>query len=469
MALQNSRNPNEKQRRAIELAHGPVRIIAGPGSGKTFTLVERLVSLITHHNVLPEQILIATFTEKAAAELITRASNRLADLDVRVNFNEMYIGTIHSIALRIVDEFRTHTRLRKNYALWDEFDQQYTIFQHLKLFHEIENLNTVVGKTDSSQWHLAARLATWINKASEELLDPEELATSANPSVVALSEIVRCYRALLTEQNALDFSTIQVEAWRLLTNNNEVLDELRDRISYLMVDEYQDTNTVQEELMLLLAGSAANICVVGDDDQSLYRFRGATVRNILEFPERFEPGKCNNVTLNTNYRSHPDIIQFYNRWIVEDQWSFSNGSELSFRVEKTICPREDAFVSSPAVVRLDPTQSVEEWHQTVLKALLDLRKSGNVTDWNQVAFLFSSVRSDIATRLAEFLDIHGIPVYAPRSGMFFEREEVMLIIGALMTTFPTGQRPDPIPLEGWRGACYLDLLRTMPKRLGRSP
>lgn len=429
-----TRTPNSDQLSAIRHTDGPLRIIAGPGSGKTFTLVERLVHLVTEHGLPPEQILISTFTEKAATELITRASDRLAPLDVRVNFNEMYIGTLHSICLRIVDQFRHHTRLHKNYALWDEFDQQYTLFQNLNRFLDINHLEQVVGRTDSSQWSLAERIGTWINKASEELLDPDRLRTSTNTAAIALGELLARYRELLAEHNALDFSSIQVEAWRLLIDNPDVLAELRERVHYLMIDEYQDTNTVQEEIILLLAGERANVCVVGDDDQSLYRFRGATVRNILEFPERFPSGACRTITLDTNYRSHPDIVRFYNRWIAEDLWGEGAETQPRFRVAKTIRPDSREFVDGPAVLKV--SAPAEEWHQAVLSMLTELRGTGNVTDWNQVAFLFSSVRSTRVTALAEFLDAQDIPVYAPRSGMFFEREEVILMIGGLMALFP---------------------------------
>lgn len=443
------RTPNRQQDRAIRHTDGPLRIIAGPGSGKTFTLVERLVHLVERQGVPPEQILISTFTEKAAAELITRASNRLAQGGHRVNINEMYIGTLHSICLRIVDEFRDRTRLHKNFALWDDFDQQYLVYQNLNRFREVENVEAVVGRTDSSQWLLSNRLCTWLNKASEELLDPDVLRSDSDAGAVALGELLIRYRELLGEQNALDFASIQVEAWHLLTKHADVLTRLRDRIRYLMIDEYQDTNTVQEKILLCLAGDRANICVVGDDDQSLYRFRGATVRNILEFPDQFEKDKCSLVTLDTNYRSHPDIVRFYNRWIADDRWDGVREGDPPYRVEKSIRPRDSAFPNVPAVLKLGGRADNEEWHAQVLDTLEDLRSSGAIEDWNQVAFLFSSVRSDLAVDLAAALDRAGIPVYAPRSGMYFERPEIMLVVGAFLTMFP---QAFDLLRNNWKGA-----------------
>ena len=439
--LQTGFAPNPGQRSAILHKEGPLRIIAGPGSGKTRTLVERFIYLITEHGVAPSSILISTFTEKAAAELITRASDRLADLDIRVNFNELYIGTLHSIALRIVDEFRERTRLRKNYALWDEFDQQYLLYQNLNLFLDIEGFGDLINIESKygprSRWTIANELAGWLNKAAEELLRPDVLDVDPAPGVAPLGEALRRYHDLLDEHNALDFTTIQVEAWRLLTEHPDVLATMRERIEYLMIDEYQDTNTIQEEIVLLLAGERANICIVGDDDQSLYRFRGATVRNILEFPSRFPEEACASVTLDINYRSHPGIVDFYNRWIDGEEWGGGDG--VTYRVPKRIVPRDDTFVPHPSVCAIKGYKDEEEWHAAVLDALNALRIEGNVTDWNQIAFLFSSVRSEMATNLADYLDRHGIPVYAPRSGMFFEREEVMLMMGGLLALFPQAQ------------------------------
>ena len=135
LAIQSQANPRQKE--AILATEGPVLIIAGPGSGKTFTLVERIVYLITQKGVEPESLFVVTFTEKAARELTTRISNRLSELDIHFNLNEMYLGTFHSICLRILEEFREFTRLKRSFTLFDQFDQQYFIFQRLREFQEV--------------------------------------------------------------------------------------------------------------------------------------------------------------------------------------------------------------------------------------------------------------------------------------------------------------------------------------------
>ena len=224
-----------------------------------------------------------------------------------------------------------------------------------------------------------------------------------------------------------------------------------------MVDEYQDTNTVQEALVLLLAGHAdgeraPNLCVVGDDDQGLYRFRGATIRNILEFPELFEDGACRSVRLATNYRSHPDIVRFFGQWMEELEWTGQSPGavhERPFRYEKTIRPHDGPFPAGPAAVRVAGGSTEAAWHGEVLAFLHHLRDEGTLEDWNQVAFLFRSVKNRKVVALAEFLEANGVPVYSPRSNLFFDREEVRLMVGALLFLFPQAERAMK---EGWPGA-----------------
>lgn len=433
-ALQSNANPQQLE--AILATDGPVLIIAGPGSGKTFTLVERIVYLIKHKGIAPESLLVVTFTDKAARELTTRISNRLTDLGIKFNLNEMYLGTFHSICLRILEEFREFTRLKRNFTLFDQFDQQYFLYQRINEFRNLPDAQLVMGDDQSGRWAQSESLLKWLNKVSEEALDAAALAAAPEPEIRALAACFSKYQALLHENNSLDFSGIQYEALQLLETHPEVLVQLREKLTYLMVDEYQDTNTIQERILLLLAGEKRNLCVVGDDDQGLYRFRGATIRNILEFPSLFDEGQCKQVKLTVNYRSHPDIIRFYNEWMREQTWD--DGTRV-FRFAKQIVPRDDVFPDVPTVVRLavsDDEGKATNWHAEVLAFLNGLKASGKLSDWNQVAFLFRSVKNDKVVALARFLEAEGVPVFSPRSNMFFEREEIRLMIGALIFLFP---------------------------------
>ncbi|MBF6650214.1 ATP-dependent DNA helicase [Methylobacter sp. BlB1] len=427
---------NSKQQEAIFSTDGPLLIIAGPGSGKTFTLVERIVYLIKSKGVTPESLFVVTFTDKAARELTTRISNRLNDLDIKFNLNEMYLGTFHSICLRILEDFREFTRLKRNFTMFDQFDQQYFLYQRINEFRSVPDAQLVMGDDYTGRWKQSEQLLKWINKVGEEALDPVQLEIAPDVEVRALAACYHKYQELLHENNCLDFSGIQYEALQLMEKHPEVLAELRKKFSYLMVDEYQDTNTIQERILLLLANDHQNLCVVGDDDQGLYRFRGATIRNILEFPYLFPPGTCKQVTLSINYRSHPDIIRFYNEWMQAQEWT--DGTK-QFRYSKTIAPREEEFPHVPTVVRLsaaDEQDGNAKWHAEILNFLHALKNTKDLEDWNQIAFLFRSVKNSKVVALARFLESQGVPVYSPRSNMFFEREEIRLMIGALIFLFP---------------------------------
>jgi DNA helicase II / ATP-dependent DNA helicase PcrA len=190
---------------------------------------------------------------------------------------------------------------------------------------------------------------------------------------------------------------------------------------------------IQETILRLLCEDQPNLCVVGDDDQSLYRFRGATVRNILTFADLFPDHPCKQVRLTTNYRSHPDIVHFYNRWMGDQAWAV-NGQ--SFRFEKSIVADPDKdFPETAAVIRVSAKEG-EAWTDAVETFMLDLKQRAIIKDWNQVAFLFRSVKNRKVVALARELEARGFPIYSPRSNLFFEREEVRLVFGALIFLFP---------------------------------
>jgi len=439
---------NPQQLQAIQTTEGALLIIAGPGSGKTFTLVERIIYLITHKGVSPENLLVVTFTDKAAQELTTRISNRLHEINVRFNLNEMYLGTFHSICLRLLEEYREFTRLKRNFILMDQFDQQYFLYRQISSYQAIANIELVIGDRQQKTWDKTANLMRWLNTISEEGLDSASLINATHEEVKVLGQCYHLYQKQLEEENALDFSTIQYEAFKLLKSQAHVLKELQEKITYLMVDEYQDTNTIQELILTLLAGENPHLCVVGDDDQGLYRFRGATIRNILQFKDKFPQGQCQQVQLDTNYRSHPDIIDFYNRWMRAQEWEVDR---QLFRFPKQIQARQDNFTDVPAAIKVSGLNQ-QEWREEVLTFLHSLRDEGNLTDWNQVAFLFRSVKNDQVVALAQFLERKGISVYSPRSNQFFEREEIRLMIGALIFLFP--QFPE---VRKWNNDAHLDI------------
>ncbi|NLL71765.1 MAG: ATP-dependent helicase, partial [Epulopiscium sp.] len=226
------------------------------------------------------------------------------------------------------------------------------------------------------------------------------------------------------------------QVYWLLTNNPKILNELHEKIQYIMIDEYQDTNYIQEQLVFLLAGKNKNIAVVGDDDQGLYRFRGATIRNILEFPNKFNKCICKQISLVINYRSDSKIVNFYNDWISTTSGANFKFEWDKFRFNKYIQPHQISTLNSPTVIKVSSQDNEDEWHENILKFINHLQSSGKVVNLNQIAFLFNSVKNIKVKKLESYLENHGIKVYSPRSDMFFYRYEIKLIIGILILMFP---------------------------------
>lgn len=422
--------PNISQLEAINSIEGPLLISAGPGTGKTATLVNRYANMVNNYGIKPESILMATFTEKAAKEIVTRISGVIPDFDL----NDVYIGTFHSICLRIVrDNIAFVPGLKKNFTLMDDFDQKYFLYQKISYdFSKLPNFS-YLDFGNRGIWDKASILADWLNGLAEEQINVNKLLCSKNPQFVALGEAKQLYDQLLESTNRLDFATIQATAYKLLCDNENILQKYQELFEYMMIDEYQDTNSIQEKIIFLLS-KTLNICVVGDDDQSMYRFRGATIKNILGFKEKFEEGKCKEVKLTTNYRSEPEIIELYNKWMTDYSEDFFawNG----YRIEKKIVPCEGKNKKSctPPVLSISG-DSVDDWCKNIYEFLTNMQKNGCIKNYNQVAFLFRSVTNEKAKHLANYLEEHGIPVYSPRSKMFFEREEIKACIGIIIHLF----------------------------------
>ncbi len=445
--MKNFENLNEKQKKAVFHVNGPLLIIAGPGSGKTRTLVERVLYLLNDVGAEPKNILLATFTEKASRELITRVSE---NIEKNINFSEMYVGTIHSICLRIIDENIEKSFLKKNYKVLDDTDQKFFIYKNMKNFEKIEGFEKFfTGMNASGHWRKAGILRKWIDKINEEKLDNKNIENSSDEKIIFLNEVNKRYRELLFLENSIDFSNIQLECLRMVLENKDILKKLQEEIHYIMIDEYQDTNTVQEKLFLLIGGERKNICVVGDDDQGIYRFRGATVKNILHFQKNFPEGECEKIELDINYRSNEDIVDFCNTWNKQLNWD-------GWRYDKKIISGKERINNTLGVVRISEN-SEYKWEEKLYKFINFLKTSGKIEDYNQIAFLFRSVRNPKVIKLMESLEARGIPVYSPRSNMFFEREEIKFIIGIFTMIFPNASDiifKNGYGIENYYEICY---------------
>lgn len=286
---------NEEQKKGVFTTEGPVLLLAGAGSGKTRVLTHRAVYLIEELGVNPYHILAITFTNKAAGEM----RERIDDM-VGYGSENIWVSTFHSTCVRILRRFIDHIGFGTNFTIYDTEDQK-TIMKDICKRLEI----------DTKMYKEKSFLAV-ISSAKDELISPEAYALRAQGDFRKMKEaaVYREYQQVLRKNNALDFDDLIVKTVELFQSDMEVLDYYQERFRYIMVDEYQDTNTAQFQLIKLLAGKYKNLCVVGDDDQSIYKFRGANIYNILNFEKEFPNAVT--IKLEQNYRSTQNILNAAN-------------------------------------------------------------------------------------------------------------------------------------------------------------
>lgn len=478
--------PNEKQEEAITHTEGPLYITAGPGSGKTRVLLWQVVNLIVFQDVPPEEIFLSTFTEKAAHQLVEGLRELLG---YATNLNGkpydlagMYVGTVHSLCRRMLTDRRRFFFDRQRHkppTLLDELGQYFHI-SRTRIWNEITAkvgldpivaksiINAVFGRESQSKHRAVVNCISIFNRFSEEMISPQEsLELLSNPNqelldylgvhnittddLKLLFELYQTYRDSLQANPNLkltDFSLLQQEAYQLLTDS----ETSGQAFLHVIVDEYQDTNTIQERIFFKLAAGTGNICVVGDDDQALYRFRGATVENFVEFPSR-----CENylnktphwIPLYKNYRSRNTIVDFFSDFIEEANWAKESGQRGFFRVMgKKIEPDRN---DNHAAVVTTPKDKPEAVCAQVAKLVGRLIDTGKVENPNQIAFLYPSLKSVQVGRMISALENQGLQVYAPRAGRFLEVEESKAVFGILLLIFGRpGMRGMGRELEDYR-------------------
>lgn len=461
--------PNEAQREAIIHTDGPLYLTAGPGSGKTRVLLWRALNLIVFHDIKPEEIYLSTFTEKAAHQL-KEGLRTLLGLVTNLNgqpydLSPMYIGTVHSLCQRIISDrrhFIADRHRKRPPQLLDELGQYFhlsrnrnwiAMAQQAGLTEDANITINAIWNIPSQSKHLAVTncLAVF-NRFSEECLNPPttlQRLDAADPAIALhyqrfglapqqVELLLRLYAAyqdsLLVNNNLrlTDFALLQQEAYH-------VLDQFAGSDSvfkHVIVDEYQDTNTIQERIFFKLAGGTKNICVVGDDDQALYRFRGATVENFVEFL-----GRCKQhlgqpprrISLDTNYRSRKRIVDFYTSFIQQANWARPSGGAYRVIDKDIQAHRVD---SQPSVVASTPAEPVVVCAEiaVLVKRMLD---EGKVENANQIAFLFPSLKyegemTDQVKRMKTALEAQGLRVYAPRAGRFLDTDEAIDVFGLLI-------------------------------------
>jgi len=289
---------NDKQQEACRTTEGPLLILAGAGSGKTRTLTYRIAHMIRNCGISPYHILAVTFTNKAAREM----KERVVDL-VGEDANRALISTFHSFGLRLLRLYAVKLGYGANFTIYDTDDQKRAVKSILKSMHSVNKALT------------EGMLVSAISRLKEEGTSPEsynEGYARFDENEQLIGDVYVRYNRILKENNAMDFSDILLNTWKIL-QYKEVLEKARDKFRYIMVDEYQDTNKIQYDIIHLVAEKYRNICVVGDENQSIYGFRGANIRNILDFERDYPDAVV--VKLEENYRSTPVILEAANHVI----------------------------------------------------------------------------------------------------------------------------------------------------------
>lgn len=313
---------NPMQREAAVHTEGPLLILAGAGSGKTRVLTHRIAYLMEEKGVNPWNILAITFTNKAASEMRERV-NKIAGMGAE----SVWVSTFHSACVRILRRHIEVLGFGSNFTIYDADDQKTVMKEIFRKF----DINTKIYKE-------RAVLAE-ISHAKDELITPEEMELNAggDPDARKIAGMYKEYQSILRGNNALDFDDLIVKTVELFQHNPDILDYYQERFKYIMVDEYQDTNTAQFKFISLLASKYENLCVVGDDDQSIYKFRGANIGNILGFEHVFPDAKV--IRLEQNYRSTKNILNAANAVIANNTsrksktlWTEnSEGERIHFR------------------------------------------------------------------------------------------------------------------------------------------
>ena len=365
---------NKEQREAVFCTEGPLLMLAGAGTGKTRSLTHRIVYMIEEKGVNPWNILAITFTNKAAEEMRERAVSLVGP-----GSENLWISTFYATCSRILRRHADLLGYNRSFTIYDASDQKSLMKEVLKSM-----------KVDTKQFPEKAVLSA-ISAAKDECKSPLDYRNDCGDNYrdIRISEIYEEYQKRLKENDAMDFDDLLVKTVELFQAHPDILDYYQERFRYIMVDEYQDTNTVQFMLVKLLASKYRNLCVVGDDDQSIYRFRGARPELMLGFPKDYP--QCGRVLLDVNYRSTPQIVEAAGRLIAHNKTRFAKEIRAVRRPGR------------PVITRVFQDGAMEA--EAICRELRDYAKAG--VKWEQMAVLF---RTNLGPRLlVEKLMEYNIP------------------------------------------------------------
>lgn len=388
---------NDEQKIAVKTTEGPLLVLAGAGSGKTRALTHRIAYLIKHKGVEPHRILAVTFTNKAAEEIASRLRVLVGKEAGTVN-----AGTFHSICVRILRRELSEVGKRSDFVIFDESDQTSAIKRALKDL----NIDAKQLPPKSVRWH--------IEMAKNGGISAEEFAKETPEDYYRkqVAKIFLRYQQILQENNALDFGDLILETINLFRNHPEILRKYQERFRYILVDEYQDTNRSQYILLNLLCRSHRNICVVGDDDQSIYRWRGAELGNILSFEDDHPRAKV--VRLERNYRSTSNILEAASSMVRHNKG----------RKPKTLWTKRE----KGELIRYFEAPDEKMEAEFIAREIKKIHESTRYT-FNDIAIFY---RTNAQSRnLEETLAAHGIPYTVVGAVRFYQRKEIKDVIAYL--------------------------------------
>jgi DNA helicase-2/ATP-dependent DNA helicase PcrA len=395
------RGLNPEQREAVEHFEGPLLVLAGAGSGKTRVLTTRIVRLIQEHDVPPQRILAVTFTNKAAGEMRARIRTMLGGEP-----SGMWMGTFHAVGARMMRRHAEKVGWTQSFSILDA-DQALRQVKRVQ-----EDLNI-----DPKRFNPQAMRAQ-ISAAKNKLISPQAFAQANEKSfdlfVRNVTRVYGAYQTALKEQNALDFDDLLVKPVELLANNREVLEHYRYRFAFILVDEYQDTNRAQFRFLELLASEHQNLMVVGDDDQSIYRFRGADIRNILDFEQTFAGAHV--IRLEQNYRSTETILNAANAVI----------SENTERKGKTLRTER---MGGEKVTLVETADENDEARWVVEEVEARYREGPSLHNYRDFAILY---RTNAQSRaLEDGFRRRSVPYQIVGGVRFYERREIQDVLAYL--------------------------------------
>ncbi|WP_052085848.1 ATP-dependent helicase [Clostridium sp. HMP27] len=444
--------PNRAQEEAIKNIEGPLYIVAGPGSGKTRVLLWRCVNLIVFHEINPEEIFLSTFTEKAAkqlkAGLISLLALATAETGKHYDISDMYVGTVHSLCQRFILDKRFKNALKKKLpTIMQEIDQYFYISSNKFLGEAIttlglpetykEDIREYMNLKSTSKNEIVNCLMSVFNRFSEECIDADEIISNkkSDKTLSMLGKLYKFYLESLYIQprKTTDLSLLQQYGYEVLCvsrNSGSIF-------KHIIIDEYQDTNNIQEKIFFKLSKNFKNICVVGDDDQSLYRFRGATVENFVQFHTRcktyigVEPKK---IKLNINYRSRKKIVEYYTSFIEKENWENEFIKGRYYRnVNKNI--KANSSDDGAAVVTTVGDMPLGVYKE-IVKKVKEMIDKKIVSDPSDVAVLFTYLKgNENAAKFKAVFEQAGIKVYAPRAGRFLDNPEPIHMFGLMTYLF----------------------------------